>query len=395
MFNLGASGSKATGESDSIGSGFNTSSNIGGGVNISSGTNQSQNQSDAQNTGSSNQAIWDAQQPYLQGGFQAAANLGVAQIPQYQQAYDQAQGISNAVIGAAAPAAAQQYKGGVYGEGGAGQGLMQANQGIMDNGMGQSQWGGKVDAGGQSQWGGQSNFGEVNPYVDAQKQAIAADAGVAGNQMMNSMDARAASSGMSGGSRHGTAIAQGMGDINRNMQNAQANVGFQANEAAQGRRMQSEEAERTRRYGAGESQLGRQYDSGQQEANRQYNAGEAQLGRQMQGAQNMQGMYNTQDATTNTALGNTSEYAALGNQGFANLNNQWGGINNYMGAIGGPQALTQQQNQGTSGSAGSSSGKTDSLGYNFNVGQSYGENANLSEAENSSWSAAVQGGMGG
>lgn len=386
-------GGSSDSSNESLGSGFNTNSNISGGVNIASGTNQSTNQSSSLASGSSNQGVWDAQSPYLQGGYQAAANLGVQQIPQYQQAYNQAQGINNTVIGAAAPAAAQQYQGGVYGQGGAGQGLMQANQDTMQNGMGQSQWGGPVNAGGQSQWGGQSNFGNVNGYVDAQKQAIAADAGQAQNQMMNNMDARAAGSGMSGGSRHGTAIAQGSNDINRSMLNAQANIGFQANEAAQGRRMQSEEAERNRRMQAGESQLGRQYDSGQQDATRQQAAGESQLGRQMQGAQNLQGMYNTQDATTNMGLGNTNQYAALGNQGFSNLNNQWGGVNNYMGAIGGPQTLTQQQNQSTSDSFGSSSGQTDSLGYNFGIGQGYGENANMGEGSSDSWNFNLAGGM--
>jgi len=323
----------------------------------SSGSNWNSTGSDTRSLNASqsrtNQDVWDKQSPYLEAGYKHAADTGVALSPQYQQAGKDAQNWNKAVGGVMAPVMAQQAAGGVYGEGGAGQGLMQANQGIMDNGMG------------QSQWGGASNFGNVNPYVDAQKQAIAADAGVAGNQMMNSMDARAAAGGMSGGSRHGTAIAQGMGDINRNMQNAQANVGFQANEAAQGRRMQSEEAERARRYGAGESQLGRQ----------------------MTGAQNMQNMYNTQEATTNNMVANTGNIMNLGMKSFDPLNAQWGNLQNYNAAIGGPNNLTQSStdslNMSGTQQRGSGGGVNQSAGYGY---------TNADGTTNPSWNLSVGGG---
>jgi len=223
------------GGGDTTSSGENFASSTGSNWNSTGSNTRGLNVSQSR----TNQGVWDKQSPYLEAGYKHAADTGVALSPQYQQAGTNAQNWNKAASAHMLPIMAQQAAGGVYGEGGAGQGLMQANQGIMDNGMG------------QSQWGGASNFGNVNSYVDAQKQSIAADAGVAGNQMMNSMDARAAGSGMSGGSRHGTAIAQGMNDINRSMQSQQAQVGFQANEAAQNRRMQSEEAERARRYGAG------------------------------------------------------------------------------------------------------------------------------------------------
>jgi len=352
-------GGKSDSSNDSLNAGYNTNSSIGGGVNISKGTNSAVNQNQSQSTGTSQQDIWAGQSPYLTGGYQAAANLGLSQIPQYNQAAQEGQQWNKDVMGVMTPVMQQQAAGGIYAKGGAGENFRGEAGKLYNTGLG------------QSQWGGASNFGEVNPYVDAQKQAIAADAGVAGNQMMNSMDARAAGSGMSGGSRHGTAIAQGMGDINRNMQNAQANVGFQANEAAQNRRMDSEEAERERRMAAGE----------------------AQKGRQIEGAQFYENSLNNQEATTNMMVGNTGNIMDLGQKQYGNLNNQFGGIQNYMGAIGGPTALTQQQNQATGSGSGSSQGQTDSLGYNYNQSQGYGENAGMGEGSSNSWNFNVAGGM--
>jgi len=338
------------------GGGGGDSSGYGESFANSTGSNWNSTGSDTRNMNVSqsrtNQDVWDKQSPYLQAGYQGAADLAVAQNDKYQGVADNAAAINQGVLSHMAPVMGQQAAGGVYGEGGAGQGLMQANQGIMDNGMG------------QSQWGGQSNFGEVNPYVDAQKQAIAADAGVASNQMMNSMDARAAGSGMSGGSRHGTAIAQGMSDINRNMQNAQANVGFQANEAAQGRRMQSEEAERARRMSAGEAQMGRQMDAGKM----------------------LQGMYNTQEATTNNMVANTGNMMDLGMKGFNPLNAQWGNLQNYNAAIGGPNNLSQSATDtlALSGTQqrGSGGGVNQSDAYSWNSSDS---------ATNPSWNLDIGG----
>ena len=53
-------------------------------------------------------------------------------------------------------------------------------------------------------------------------------ADVAGQDMLSSLDARAAASGMSGGSRHGTATGMGFEGINQNLQNQMASTGYDA-----------------------------------------------------------------------------------------------------------------------------------------------------------------------
>lgn len=53
-------------------------------------------------------------------------------------------------------------------------------------------------------------------------------AGLATQDMLGATDARAAASGMSGGSRHGTAIGRGMDGINANLQNQMATTSYDA-----------------------------------------------------------------------------------------------------------------------------------------------------------------------
>lgn len=68
--------------------------------------------------------------------------------------------------------------------------------------------------------------GEGNNYADAMRNQYVNDANRASDNMLQNLDARAAASGMSGGSRHGTATAQGMQDINQNLQRNMAQTGY-------------------------------------------------------------------------------------------------------------------------------------------------------------------------
>jgi len=68
--------------------------------------------------------------------------------------------------------------------------------------------------------------GEGNNYADAMKNTYMDDANRAQQMMMGNMDARAAASGMSGGSAHGNAIGLGNYDINKNLQSNLARTGF-------------------------------------------------------------------------------------------------------------------------------------------------------------------------
>ncbi len=68
--------------------------------------------------------------------------------------------------------------------------------------------------------------GEGNNYADALKASFVGDANRATDNMLANLDARAAASGMSGGSRHGVATSQGLYDINSNLQKNLADVGY-------------------------------------------------------------------------------------------------------------------------------------------------------------------------
>lgn len=69
--------------------------------------------------------------------------------------------------------------------------------------------------------------GEGNNYADAMRDQYVKDANRTTDNMMSNLDARAAASGMSGGSRHGIAQAKGMENINDQLQGMMANTGYQ------------------------------------------------------------------------------------------------------------------------------------------------------------------------
>lgn len=68
--------------------------------------------------------------------------------------------------------------------------------------------------------------GSGNTYADAMKNQYVSDANRASDNMLANLDARAAASGMSGGSRHGVATALGQRDINQNLQRNLAETGY-------------------------------------------------------------------------------------------------------------------------------------------------------------------------
>jgi len=69
--------------------------------------------------------------------------------------------------------------------------------------------------------------GGGNNYADAMRDQYVKDANRTTDNMMSNLDARAAASGMSGGSRHGIAQAKGMENINDQLQGMMANTGYQ------------------------------------------------------------------------------------------------------------------------------------------------------------------------
>ena len=163
--------------------------------------------------------------------------------------------------------------------------------------------------------------GQGNTYADAMKAGYAADANRATANMLSNLDARATASGMSGGSRHGTATSQGMYDINSNLQKNLADVG----------------------YNTFDKDLQNKLNIAQQ-------ADQGTLARQ----QLMSNMLGQQQGVSTGALGMGQNMQNLGMGAFAPGMMPWQNISNYANALGSPTVL----------SSGSSSGKSNAKGAN-------------------------------
>jgi len=150
-----------------------------------------------------------------------------------------------------------------------------------------------------------------NQYVD--------DANRATDNMLGNMDARATASGMSGGARHGTAIARGMDDINRNLQRNLAETGYD-----------TIDKDLTRKLGI----------ASQADAN---NLARFQGNQQLIGdaiAQQQSGMQSGLESGINMQN--------LGMGSFAPTMQQWDILNAYGGALGGPLTLSGGSQYGIS-----------------------------------------------
>lgn len=130
------------------------------------------------------------------------------------QAMPIAQQNAQNVVNSALPAWQQQLQGGAYQDLGIGSQLMSSLQQSQNTPSATSQ----VYAGMMG--------GNGNNYADAMKAAYVGDANRAADNMMRTLDARATGSGMSGGSRHGLAEAQGYYDVNSNLQHNLAKTGY-------------------------------------------------------------------------------------------------------------------------------------------------------------------------
>jgi hypothetical protein len=180
-----------------------------------------------------------------------------------------------------------------------------------------------------SQIYGQMMGGSGNNYADAMKASYISDANRAQKMMLGNLDARAAASGMSGGSRQGIAEALGNSDINRNLQQNLASTG----------------------YNTFDKDLQNKLNIAQQ-------ADQGTFNRQ----QLMSDMLGQQQGTANQGIANAGNIQGLGMGQFNAANSPWQGMQQYQSALGAPTIL----NQGSS----SSTGKGASSG--FGMGQSSG-----------------------
>lgn len=163
--------------------------------------------------------------------------------------------------------------------------------------------------------------GEGNNYADAMKAQYMADANRAQGNMLSNLDARAAASGMSGGARHGLATAQGMYDINSNLQRNLAETGYNTFEKDLDRKLQ----------------IANQAD-------------QATLQRQNM----LQNMLGDQQNSINTGLNFGSAMQQLGMGQYMPSMAPWDAFNNYANALGSPTVLSNGSGSGSSFAMGQS-----------------------------------------
>ncbi len=215
---------------------------------------------------------------------------------------------------AAMPEWKRQLYGGVY------QGMDNANK--LSDSLQQS----LSNPSATSQIYGQMMGGQGNNYADAMKASYITDANRAQQNMLGNLDARAAAAGQGGSSRHGVATAQGMNDINSNLQRNMAETG----------------------YNTFDKDLTNKLNIASQ-------ADQGTLARQ----QMMSGMLGQQQGVSTGALNQGGQMQNLGMGGFAPSMMPWQNMSNYVNSIGSPTVL----------SSGSSSGKSSAMGMGAGGGK--------------------------
>ena len=210
------------------------------------------------------------------------------------------------------PAYQEQLQGGAYRD----MGLQNQLMGSLNQSMNQPS--------AMSQINAMTMGGEGNNYADAMKDQYIQDANRAQEQMLSGLDARAASSGMSGGSRHG--IAQGLGM-------ARVNDALQSNLAKTG-------------YDTFDADLQRKLDIAQQ-------ADQGNLARQ----QMMSGMIGQQNQAQQGAIQGGQNMQNINMGQYAPQMMPWDAMGQYGNVIGRPTILGSGSQSGSSGSLSASGGK--------------------------------------
>jgi hypothetical protein len=268
-------------------------------------------QSSSNNQSNFNQKIPKWQSDALTKMYKAAAGTYGSVGNSINQQMGGAQDYINQTNQSAMPEWQNQLNGGVY------QGMDNAN--ALSNSLQQS----LNSPTATSQIYGQMMGGNGNNYADAMKAGYTADANRATDNMLANLDSRAAASGMSGGSRHGTATSQGMYDINSNLQKNLADVG----------------------YNTFDKDLQNKLNIAQQ-------ADQGTLARQ----QLMSNMLGQQQGVSTGALGMGQNMQNLGMGAFAPGMMPWQNISNYANALGSPTVLSSGSSSGSSNAKGANGG---------------------------------------
>ncbi|RKY42319.1 MAG: hypothetical protein DRP85_03270 [Candidatus Makaraimicrobium thalassicum] len=251
--------------------------------------------------------VWGGQSPYLGDLYQGAGNLFDWSNQGMQGNAPDASQRADDIYDTTKPAWEQQLGGGAYQDMGLQKSLMDSIRQSNNNPSAMSE----INA--------MMMGGEGNNYADAMKSQYMDDANKAQEQMMGNLDARATASGMSGGSRHGITTAQGMDDINSNLQRNMAETGYNTFDKDLDRKLQI----------AGMADQGT-------------------LSRQNM----MMEMLGKQNQTTGNAMGYGSNMQNLGMGSMNPYMSPWNAMGQYANVIGRPTIL------GSGDSRGSSSGRS-------------------------------------
>jgi len=230
-------------------------------------------------------------------------------------------------------------------------------------------------------------------------------ASTAANDMMNNMDARASASGMSGGSRHGTGIAQGMNDINTNYMNNMANTSYDAynrdldrnlgiagdddNRLMDRQQLMSQDIagmNNAQQFAIGQQDQAQQFAIGSQDQAQQFAIGSQDRAQQFS--------LGAQDAAQQSAMANMNNAGDLVMQGYQP--SQMAMQNLGMGAdiLGAPFALTNSYSDSNQSSGSAGQQNSTAYGYTDSNGQTdprYAVNGTLgglapAESSGSRWS---------
>lgn len=268
----------------------------------------------SKNTSGFNQDVWGGQSDALQNLYNQAGNLFSGINQQMQNSIPGASDYMNQIAGGAQQGWQNQMQGGAYQN-------MDLQNSLMRS-LNQAQ----NSPSAMSEINAMTMGGAGNNYADAMRRQYMQDATDAQNNMLANTDARAAASGMSGGSRHGIVQSQGMADINKNLQGNLARTGYETFDKDLERKLQI----------AGQAD--------------QSNLARQQMMQQMLGAQNQ---------TMQGALANSGNMQNLGMGQFSPMMMPQNAMQNYANIIGGPTVLSSGSSYGKSkgGGASGSGGK--------------------------------------
>jgi hypothetical protein len=287
----------------------------GSGQQWQGGTSQSQNS----NSGGSQFGQNVSNQPWLENLYNQAQTQFGNQMGITGGLMPNAVNFQNQQAQGAANANAGMQQGGVYG------GLGIGNQ-LMDS-LKQSQ----NTPSNMQQVNSMIMGGNGNTSLDALKGSLEANAARSNQLNSATNSAQAAASGMSGGSRQGVMDALNQDNTNRNLQNTEAQLGYDSFNSDLQRKLDIAGAADTNTF------------------NRQ---------------NLMSGMLGQQQNTVNQGIGNTTGIQQLGMGQFNAANQPWQQMQGYQQSIGGPNVL----NSGNSWNQGQGSQSGSGWGYGQNSG---------------------------